>query len=672
MNREDARREIKAGVKCTKFLTPSKSGLFVCPFCGSGEGANGTGALKYYEDTNEVHCHKCGTHADVIDVCKEVNGCDFNAALSLLADEMNITIDTYTPNGAGRRQSTPGGNAKENTREDAQEAQEGTQEAEAHNYMEYFKECRERMKKSPEAEAYLQSRGISIDTAYYYFIGYDPEADPAGGGHPCKRIIVPSSTGHYMGRRIDGSKEFAKVNVKGARPGIFNEEALYIGTKAVFVTEGAFDALSILEAGAAAIALNSTSNAKHLLDRIKEYGTDATLILCLDNDDAGKKTTQTLREGLQALNVPFYTANICGGCKDPNEALTKDRAAFEAAIKAAIAQALYTDSTSLYIDTLMREEIARFKSDKSTGFSNLDMKAGGGLYSGLYCIGAISSLGKTTFALQIADQLAASGNDVIFFSLEQSRLEMVTKSLARMQARHDPKSEITSLAIRKGKYAQEVQDLTAEYKATMADRMNIIEGNMRCTLSFICEKVRNYVARRNKRPVVFVDYLQILQAEEAEKRQTIREVVDTTLTELRRLSRELDITVFVISSMNRSNYLTPVDFEAFKESGGIEYTCDVVWGLQLECMNDELFDKDKKIKEKREKVKTAKKETPRKVELVCLKNRYGISSYSCRFRYYPAQDLFVEVAEEFEEEPEGMNGAGGTLESGIILNGRRV
>lgn len=652
MNREDARREVKERAKCAEYLTPSKSGLFVCPFCGSGEGANGTGALKVY-DTNTFYCHKCGKGGDVIDLFQEVNGCNYNEALSLLADKCGISIDEYTPNGAGRQQGARNTPAKENTRKDAQEVQEGKQEANAaHNYMEYYKESRERLK-DPEAAAYLQSRGISIATAYYYFIGYDPEADPAGAGHPCKRIIIPSSNEHYTGRRIDGEKEFAKVNVKGARPGIFNEQALYTGAQAVFVTEGAFDALSILEAGAAAIALNSTSNVKYLLERVKQYGTNATLILCLDNDDAGRKATQSLREGLQVLNVPYLTADICAGCKDPNEALTKDRAAFSHAIEAAIAQAIYTDSTSLYIDTLMQEEIARFKSDKHTGFSILDQKAGGGLYSGLYCIGAISSLGKTTFSLQIADQLAASGQHVLFFSLEQSRLEMVTKSLARMQARHNPQSQITSLAIRKGYYAQEVQDLKKEYKATMQDRMNIIEGNMRCNLSFICEKVRNYIAQRQVRPVVFVDYLQILQAEEEERRQSIREVVDTTLTELRRLSRELDITVFVISSMNRSNYLTPVDFEAFKESGGIEYTCDVVWGLQLECMNDEIFEKDKKITEKREKVKTAKRENPRKIELVCLKNRYGIANYSCNFRYYPAQDLFVEVATEYDaEEPE--------------------
>ena len=648
MNREEARREIRARVKCTDYLTKSKSGMYNCPFCGSGEGVHGTGALKVYE-TNTFTCHACNRSGDVIDLFQVTNGADYNTALSLLADEIGITIDTYKVNAGGSTQKARADRQEENTRKQEKEAQEGTQEAEeAQDFTAYYNECRERLT-DPEAAAYLQSRGISINTAYWYKVGYDANADPAGTGHPCKRIIVPSSLSHYMGRRIDGGTEYAKINVRGARPGIFNEQVLYMGAKAVFVTEGAFDALSLLEVGAPAIALNSKSNAKYLLERVEKYGTNATLILCLDNDKAGKEATQILRSGLQALNVPTTTANICGGCKDPNEALVKDRAAFSRAIDAAIAQALYTDSTSLYIDTLMQEEIARFKSDKNTGFSNLDQLAGG-LYSGLYCIGAISSLGKTTFALQIADNLAAAGHDVLFFSLEQSRLEMVTKSLARIAAQKNAQSPITSLAIRKGYHAQEVQELTRAYKEKMADRMNIIEGNMKCTLSFIVEKVRNYVMRRSARPVVFVDYLQILQAEEEEKRQTLREVVDTTLTELRRMARELDITVFVISSMNRSNYLTPVDFEAFKESGGIEYTCDVVWGLQLACMNEELFDKDKKIKEKREKIKTAKREMPRKIELCCLKNRYGIANYSCKFNYFPAQDMFVGIAEEFDEE----------------------
>ena len=42
-------------------------------------------------------------------------------------------------------------------------------------------------------------------------------------------------------------------------------------------------------------------------------------------------------------------------------------------------------------------------------------------------------------------------------------------------------------------------------------------------------------------------------------------------------------------------------------------------------------------------IKEAKAETPRKIELVCLKNRYGVANFSNLFNYYPANDLFTEA-----------------------------
>ena len=104
----------------------------------------------------------------------------------------------------------------------------------------------------------------------------------------------------------------------------------------------------------------------------------------------------------------------------------------------------------------------------------------------------------------------------------------------------------------------------------------------------------------------------------------------------------MDLTVFIISSVNRANYLTPIDFESLKESGGIEFTADCIWGLQLQCLNEDLFSQKEKIKDKRERIKEAKAEDPRKIELVCLKNRYGIANYSVYFDYFPASDLFTE------------------------------
>ena len=172
------------------------------------------------------------------------------------------------------------------------------------------------------------------------------------------------------------------------------------------------------------------------------------------------------------------------------------------------------DNTAYYIDTIMSGEIERFKNDKKTGFANLDREAGG-LYAGLYVLAAISSLGKTSFALQLADQLAAGGEDIIFFSLEQSRLELVSKSLARRTVTQDEKGKlqfdkaVTSLAIRKGYLPKQVLQAAEDYKQAVNDRINIVEGNFSCNVSFIWDYIRQYIKRTGKRPIVFIDYLQI-------------------------------------------------------------------------------------------------------------------------------------------------------------------
>ena len=49
----------------------------------------------------------------------------------------------------------------------------------------------------------------------------------------------------------------------------------------------------------------------------------------------------------------------------------------------------------------------------------------------MYVIGALSSLGKTTFALQIADNIAKNGRDVLIFSQEMPTSSYVAKSISR-------------------------------------------------------------------------------------------------------------------------------------------------------------------------------------------------------------------------------------------------
>ena len=295
------------------------------------------------------------------------------------------------------------------------------------------------------------------------------------------------------------------------------------------------------------------------------------------------------------------------------------------------------DAVSEYLNKAFIADIEKFKTykDKKTGFQNLDNEMGG-LYAGLYVVGGISSVGKTTFIHQLGDQLAEQGEHIIYFSLEQSKSELASKSIARSTAKMDYNNAVTGISIRSGYIPPQVIKAVKEYEK-IAQRVSIVEGNFNTTTDSIRSYIDRYISLNDVKPIVIIDYLQIIPGD---MKLGDKQRIDNIVTELKRISRDFDITLFVISSLNRGNYLTPIDFASFKESGGIEYTADVVWGLQLQAINDEIFNKEGKIKEKREKIKQAKAADPREIELVCLKNRHGKPSFSCGFTYYPKFDLF--------------------------------
>ena len=628
--------EIKESISCIELLEPSKNKMYCCPCpdCGSGHGENHTGAVKYYPDTNTWFCHACDTGGDVIDLYQIINDCDFNTAVNEMAADLGLQIDDYSlPEYQNRR--TGRDKVKTHT-----QTQANGSDTPAPDYSTYYQEC-DKYRLEPDAANYLKARGISTSNAINFGIGYDPKE---------RRIIIPNSKSSYTARAIDPDNKIRYKNPKGAPIDIFNTQVLYSHREAVFVTEGIFDALSIIECGEAAIALNSTGNVRKLIEQLeKQPPTIEVFIVCMDNDKAGKKAEAGLMQELRRLNISAIAANVSGDYKDANEALTANKKQFENAISEAAAKAAARpDLTSAYIDNMLFLELQREKdaANRLTGFSNLDQKSGG-LYAGLYVIAATSSLGKTTFALQMADNLAAAGHEVLFFSMEQSRLELVTKSFSRILHQNSI-ANISAIELRRNSdYYRDYFRIARNQYITntgIGKRMSIIEGNFNCNISFIGEYIRRYIKRTGVRPTIFIDYLQILQPATDKKKTTTKETIDSTITELKRISRENGITVIVISSVNRANYMTPIDFESLKESGGIEYTADVIYGLQLQCLHDDLFYKKDKIGEKRERIKAAKRATPREIELVCLKNRYGISNFTCDFEYMPQYDYFLPAA----------------------------
>lgn len=318
MNQAYLKELIRQSFDCTKYLKKSKGNdMFCCPACGSGYGPNGTGAVRYYKGSRRWYCHRCGTLGDIFTLYEMKHGVDFNTALRALAEQLGTSVEPHSTKPARKCPPAPS------------PVQSGSAPK---DLSDYFAECRARLH-DPVAVSFLSGRGISVETAESCGLGFDPRADPAGSHRYCARIVIPTNRFHYIARSIDPhiQSTYRTLNNKGAAPDLFNRQALYApGDEPVFVTEGAFDALSIIEAGGNAIALNSVANDRLLLTALRERPTNHPLLLCLDNDSAGWEACASLSEQLHGMAVTFrdVCTEICCEAGDPNAALQEDRANF--------------------------------------------------------------------------------------------------------------------------------------------------------------------------------------------------------------------------------------------------------------------------------------------------------------------------------------------------------
>lgn len=279
-------------------------------------------------------CFGCGAGGDVIKFVQLLFGLSFYDAVNKIADDFSVGAEHRRKQSA---QEVIQAQRTARQRELWRKKETAARMASAADYTQYYRKCREGLF-NPLAHDYLSKRGISIETAKRFWIGFDENADPARSGHKCPRIIIPVSKCFFIGRSVDPSteKKYQKMNSKGSSPDIFNQKVIWSQTQPVFVVEGVFDALSVEEVGGTAVSLNSASNASLLLKLVTEKRPAAPIIICLDADDAGQTGSTMLVRGLSQLGIPFSLADICCGEKDPNDALVRWRDDFAGAVHRAI------------------------------------------------------------------------------------------------------------------------------------------------------------------------------------------------------------------------------------------------------------------------------------------------------------------------------------------------
>lgn len=590
-------------------------------------------SMSYDDKRNIVKCFSCNSSYDLISLYairnNLDNNTDFKKILEDLALKYKITIKSDTLKKVASSEKV--GQKKE-------------------DYTKYINKCKKDVNKTD----YLLKRGLSEEIAKKYNIGYDTKE---------KMLILPISNTCYLGRYTDETKGFKHYKPKGTSNEIFNNRYLKESNfkSIIWVCESIIDALSLEETNEEikAISLNSINNANQLVRDAKDNNYKGVFILAFDTDYNGIKASQDLKEDLEALGFNAFIFNnepnkfnvlSDNGTeiknKDINEWLLTGKEKLQRNVTS-LNDMLLNGLEQKAIKTYQQENVLNYldvfnknildqENNKplSTGIKRLDEALEGGFYKkNLVILGAISSLGKTTLALQIGDNVARNGNDVLIFSLEMSKEELIAKSISRVDFLKAYDRRYTALALTTREILKGVgintnipnnqqridvyKEAYEDYKNNIASHIYITECNedREININIINEKIKNHIAITNNKPFVIIDYLQIIQNQE--KGLTDKQAIDKIVISLKRIARENDITILLISAFNRASYNQESNLASFRDSSTIEYTSDVLISLQHEKL-DGITEDNKKVNTNQEQQKDE-----RDLTLKVLKNRNG-------------------------------------------------
>jgi replicative DNA helicase len=222
----------------------------------------------------------------------------------------------------------------------------------------------------------------------------------------------------------------------------------------------------------------------------------------------------------------------------------------------------------------------------ATGFTDLDEKTSGLQNSDLIIIAGRPSMGKTTLAMNIAENAAVGHRTpVAVFSLEMPGTQLAMRMMASL-------GRINSHRVRTGKLDDEDWPRLTSAVSLLSEAPIFIDDTPGITPMELRARARR-IKREHGLGLIIVDYLQLMQSTETtENRAT--EISQITRA-LKGLAKELDVPLIAMSQLNRSlenrTDKRPV-MSDLRESGAIEQDADVI----LFIYRDEVYNEDSPAK----------------------------------------------------------------------------
>lgn len=211
-----------------------------------------------------------------------------------------------------------------------------------------------------------------------------------------------------------------------------------------------------------------------------------------------------------------------------------------------------------------------------TGFHELDKITAGWQKQDLLIIAARPAMGKTSFILSMARNIAVDFNKAIaVFSLEMSSLQLVNRLIAS-------ESGLEADKLRKGTLTDSDWDHLNSSVARLAQAPIFIDDTPAISIFELRAKCRRLKAQHDIQ-MVLIDYLQLMSAGGDSKTGNREQEISTISRSLKALAKELDIPVIALSQLsrqveNRGGSKRP-QLSDLRESGAIEQDADMVMFL---------------------------------------------------------------------------------------------
>lgn len=218
-----------------------------------------------------------------------------------------------------------------------------------------------------------------------------------------------------------------------------------------------------------------------------------------------------------------------------------------------------------------------------SGYPDLDNLLAGFQKSDLIILAARPSVGKTTFALDIARKAAVDhGVPVGIFSLEMGSNQLTDRLLASQ-------SKVDSWKLRTGKLSNDDEyDRIQQAMEVLSEAPIYIDDNSGATVLQMRANCRKLQAEKNL-GLIIIDYLQLLTpAAHLQSAGTVQQITEISRS-LKHLARELNVPVIALSQLSRAVEQrggTP-RLSDLRDSGSIEQDADVVMFLHRDLKEND-------------------------------------------------------------------------------------